>query len=193
MNNFNGALRAGSHVWICPIYTPFPEGSAAVGQYPSANLKPDISDNTEYKMWQKIVSVISVDMSEDISEIEANKPDEMAVLIPYAKDCQKIEATYTMSLESYDDIIHNILFRTQIQEGTNRFTPRSTPMQYGWMHWEAVDNTGARILTIEEWGSMKVTNGTWDVQDFNKPSLEFSALYSTLRVGYYNPSAIKNS
>ena len=191
MNNFNGALRAGSHVWICPVYEPFPEESASAGLYPSANLKPDISDQYENAMWKKLTSVISVDVSEDVSEIEANKPDEMAVLVPYAKDCQRIEMTYSMSMESYDKIIHEILFRTQIPQNGVHFTRGSTPLQWGWMHWEAVDNTGARILMIEEWGSMKVTNGTWDVQDFNKPTLEFTALYSNLRVGTYNPYAVK--
>lgn len=196
MNNFTGALRAGSHVWICPIYSTFPGANAETGytgayagQNPSANLKPDISNPDEYSMWQKLVSVISVDVSEEVSEIEANKPDSMAVLVPYAKDCQKIDVTYSMSMESYDEIIHNILFRTKVEQD-KYFMPRSTPMQWGWMHWEAVDNTGATILRVEEWGSMKVTNGAWDVQDFNKPTLEFTALYSNLRYGYYNPSAI---
>ena len=198
MNNFNGALRAGSHVWICPIYATFPGPNATTeypgtwaNQNPSANLKPDIENPDENAMWTKITSVISVDVSEDVSEIEANKPDSMAVLTPYAKDCQKIDVTYTMAMESYDEIIHNILFRTKVDGDSKLFTPRSTPMQYAWMHWEAVDNTGAVILRVEEWGSMKVTNGAWDVQDFNKPSLEFTALYSPLRIGYYNPYAVK--
>lgn len=198
MNTFNGALRAGSHVWICPVFATFPGASTGYagtyeGQNPSANLKPDISNPAEYSMWRKLVSVISVDVSEDVSEIEANKPDEKAVLVPYAKDCQRIEMTYSMSMESYDQIIHEILFRTQVDDATKHFTRGSTPLQWGWMHWEAVDNTGARILMIEEWGSMKVTNGAWDVQDFNKPTLEFTALYSNLRVGTYNPYATANS
>lgn len=183
MSTYSGALRAGNFLWIARA-----GDLISTGIYVDEKHKPDFDPNAD--IWKKIRSVIDVDPDPEEEEISAQAPNEQALLEDYENDIISVKMKYSFELESYDKIIHEILFRTRM-EADGSYTRGSTPSQKGWMHWQCVNKYGETIHVSEEWGSFKVTGEKkFSPKQFAKPTLEFTALQTDIKAAKFVPGGI---
>jgi len=183
MSTYSGAFRAGNFLWIARAGVQID-----TGVFVDENHKPDWS--TSSALWTKIRSVIDVDVDPEEEEISAQAPNEEALLEDYETDIIAVKMKYSFELESYDNIIHEILFRTTMAvDGT--YKRGSTPVQKGWMHWQCVNKYGETVHLAEEWGTFKVTGDKkFSPKQFMKPTLEFNALQSNIKAAQFVPGGI---
>ena len=181
MSSYTGALRAGNFLWIARAGVKIQEGI-----FVDESHRPDMSSN----IWVKIRAVIDTDTDPEEEEINAQAPNDHAELEDYDTDVVSVKMKYTFELESYDKIIHEILFRTKMDDD-GKYRRGSSPSQKGWIHWQAVNRHGETIHVIDEWGSFKVTGEKkWSPKQFAKPTLEFNALQSPIQGGQFDPNGI---
>lgn len=197
MANTNAAIRVGLQCWIAPagkytIVSGSGEEQTSTTVTINSENYPDMSNAGQQKIWRKIQSCISCEPSTEVTTVQADAPSgNGSILTPYAKEVVSSTRTLTLTLQSFDDFIAEVAFRTLIDPVTRRFEMDSEPMKEGWLYITGINRYGKIITAISGYCSFETSNLTLGIEDFSKPTLTATMLQNgkTL-VNLFDPNMI---